>query len=144
MVNAMLAKIRSTISPMKTESNWEGTLRRARLILGRHSLWRAGLGRPSKYGIAFAFLLAIPQFALAADKKEANVTEAVRDVRLLFGQMVISPPNPTKPPRVCNVALSQVLNGRLVKGFKHKLPESALISADIEKQKRAASEASTQ
>jgi len=58
--------------------------------------------------------------------------------------MVISPPNPTKPPHVCNVALSQVLNGRLVKGFKHKLPESALISADIEKQKRAASEASTQ
>jgi len=253
---------------MKTESNWEGTLRRAQLILGRHSLWRAGLGRPSKYGIAFAFLLALPQFALAADKKEANVTEAVRDVRLLgaqaaprpavvnetvregtavhtgsdsraeltytdlsvtrlgantvfnfdaatrsydlksgailisapkqagtvrittgiataavsgftaiverrtnsrnkfillhgdgvftlkkfpdnpcrlhFGQMVISPPNPTKPPHVCNVALSQVLNGRLVKGFKHKLPESALISADIEKQKRAASEASTQ
>ena len=64
--------------------------------------------------------------------------------RLHFGQMVISPPDPTKPPHVCNVALSQVLNGRLVKGFKHKLPESALISADIEKQKRAASEASTQ
>ena len=64
--------------------------------------------------------------------------------RLHFGQMVISPPNPTKPPHVCNVALSQVLNERLVKGFKHKLPESALISADIEKQKRAASEASAQ
>jgi FecR protein len=253
---------------MKTESNWKGTLHRARVILGRHSLWRAGLGHSSKYGVAFAFLLALPQFALAADKKEANVTEVVRDVRLLapqtaprpavvnetvregtavhtatesraeltftdlsvtrlgantlfnfdaatrtynlgsgavlisapkeagtvristaiasaavsgftaiverrtnsrnkfillhgdgvftlkkfpnnpchlhFGQMVISPPNPTKPPRVCNVTLYQVMNARLVKGFKHKLPESALISADIEKQKRAASEAPNQ
>ena len=71
---------------MKTESNWKGTLHRARVILGRHSLWRAGLGRSSKYGVAFAFLLALPQFALAADKKEANVTEVVRDVRLLAAQ----------------------------------------------------------
>src|SRR5438132_8202747 len=91
MVNAILANVRSTISPMKTESNWEGTLRRAQLILGRHSLWRVGLGRPSKYGIAFAFLLALPQFALAADKKEANVTEAVRDVRLLAAQAAPRP-----------------------------------------------------
>jgi len=250
---------------MKTESNWKGTLHRARVILGRHSLWRAGLGHSSKYGVAFAFLLALPQFALAADKKEANVTEVVRDVRLLaaqaaprpavvnervregtavhtanesraeltftdlsvtrlgantlfnfdaatrtynlgsgailisapkeagtvristaiasaavsgftaiverhtdahnkfillhgdgvftlkkfpnnpcrlhFGQAVISPPNPTQPPHVCDVQLSKVMNGGLVRGFKHRLPESALISADIEKQKRAASEA---
>src|SRR5438309_627978 len=91
MVNAILANIRSTISPMKTESNWEGTLRRAQLILGRHSLWRAGLACFSKYGVAFAFLLALPQFALAADKKEANVTEAVRDVRLLAAQAAPRP-----------------------------------------------------
>ncbi len=236
--------------------------------LGRHLLWRAGLSRPSKYGIAFVFLLALTQFALAADKKEARVTTVIRDVRLLaaqaasrpavvnetvrqgtavhtggesraeltftdlsvtrlgantvfnfdaatrtydlgsgailisapkeagtvkittaiataavsgftaiverrtdshnkfillhgdgvftlkkfpgkpcrlhYGQAVISPPNPTRPPHVCDVDLSKVLNGRLINGFNHKLPESALISADIEKQKRAASEAPNQ
>jgi len=35
------------------------------------------------YGVASAFLFALSQFALAADDKEARVTEMVRDVRLL-------------------------------------------------------------
>ena len=61
--------------------------------------------------------------------------------RLHYGQAVISPSNPTRPPHVCDVDLSKVLNGRLVHDFKHKLPESALISANIEKQKETASEA---
>ena len=64
--------------------------------------------------------------------------------RLHFGQAVITPSDPTRPPHVCDVDLSKVMNGRLVNGFKKKVPESALISADIEKQKRAASEAQAQ
>ncbi|HME89444.1 MAG TPA: FecR domain-containing protein [Chthoniobacterales bacterium] len=64
--------------------------------------------------------------------------------RLHFGQAVISPPDPTRPPHVCNVDISKVMNGRLVNGFRQKLPESALISADIEKQKKAKSEAQNQ
>ena len=64
--------------------------------------------------------------------------------RLHFGQAVITPSDPTRPPHVCDLDLSKVMNGRLVNGFKKKLPESALISADIEKQKRAASEAQAQ
>lgn len=60
--------------------------------------------------------------------------------RLHFGQAVISPPDPTRPPHVCGVSLSKVLHGRLVNGFKHKLPESGQIAANIEKQKQASEE----
>jgi hypothetical protein len=60
--------------------------------------------------------------------------------RLHFGQAVISPPDPTRPPHVCGVNLSKVLHGGLVNGFKHKLPESGQIAANIEKQKQASEE----
>lgn len=45
------------------------------------------------YGVASAFLFALSQFALAADDKEARVTEMVRDVRLLEAQ---AEPRPAK------------------------------------------------
>src|SRR5205823_5460758 len=47
--------------------------------------------------------------------------------RLHTGQMVIFPPHPTHCPQVLNIDISKVLNGKLVKGFKTKLPEFDLI-----------------
>ena len=55
--------------------------------------------------------------------------------RLHSGQMVVYPPNPTRLPQVVDVDLSKLLAGKLIRGFKRKLPEFNLIWADIEKQK---------
>ncbi|HZR78100.1 MAG TPA: hypothetical protein VFA58_02780, partial [Chthoniobacterales bacterium] len=54
--------------------------------------------------------------------------------RLHTGQMVVFPPRPTHCPQVLNIDISKVLNGKLVKGFKTKLPEFDLILADIDNQ----------
>jgi quercetin dioxygenase-like cupin family protein len=54
--------------------------------------------------------------------------------RLHTGQMVVFPPHPTHYPKVLNIDISKLLNGKLVKGFKGPLPELNIILADIENQ----------
>jgi FecR protein len=54
--------------------------------------------------------------------------------RLHTGQMIAWPPHPVTCPAVLNIDLSRLLQGNLIKGFRHRLPELDLILADIENQ----------
>jgi hypothetical protein len=58
--------------------------------------------------------------------------------RMHTGQMVVFPPRPTYCPQVLNIDLSKLLNGRLVAGFKRKLPEMHHILKDIKDQQSEA------
>ncbi len=54
--------------------------------------------------------------------------------RLHDAQMIVWPAHPTTCPQVHDIDLSKLLRGKLVKGFKRKLPELDIILAEIKKQ----------
>lgn len=77
----------------------------------------------------------VSKFAILHGKGRVSF-DGLRDepCRLHEGQMIVWRPHPHTCPRVLDIDISKLLSGKLVKGFKHRLPELDIILAEIKNQ----------
>ncbi len=109
-----------------------GTDSRAELTFMDQTLTRLGANTVFSFGAAARIYdLGSGAILISAPKEKGIPGEPCR---LHTGQMVVFPPHPTHYPKVLNIDISKLLNGKLVKGFKGPLPELNIILADIENQ----------